>query len=91
MGTQVKKHIPDFESYEEEAEYWETHDSTEFEWEPVEMTVSQPLEVTYAIRLEPQTIEKMREIAASMGIGPTTLARMWILEKLREHTASAWP
>jgi hypothetical protein len=89
MGTQAKKHIPDFESYEEEAEYWGTHDSTEFEWKPIEMTVSRPLKVTYAIRLEPQTVEKIRKIAVNMGIGPTTLARMWILEKLREHTASA--
>jgi len=89
MDRQTKKHIPDFESYEEEAEYWDTHDSTEFEWEPIEMTVSRPLKVTYTIRLELQTIEKMREIAANMGIGPTTLARMWILEKLREHAARA--
>ncbi|MDH7485535.1 MAG: CopG family antitoxin [Anaerolineae bacterium] len=89
MDTQKKKHIPDFESYEEEAGYWGTHDSTKFEWEPIKMTVSRPLKVTYAIRLEPQTVEKIREIAANMGIGPTTLARMWILEKLHEHTASA--
>ena len=89
MGTQVKKHIPDFESYEEEAKFWDIHDSTEFEWEPVEVKVSRPLKVTFAIRLDPQTVEKLREVAASMGIGPTTLARMWILEKLREHMAGA--
>jgi hypothetical protein len=88
MKTRVKKHIPDFESYEEEAEFWDTHDSTEFEWEPVEVKVSRPLKVTFAIRLDPQTVEQLREIAASMGIGPTTLARTWILEKLREHAAS---
>jgi len=57
MGTQVKKHIPDFESYEEEADFWDTHDSTEFEWEPVEVKVSRPLKVTFAIRLDPQTVE----------------------------------
>lgn len=89
MRTQVKKHIPDFESYEEEADFWDTHDSTEFEWEPVEVKVSRPLKVTFAIRLDPQTVEKLREVAAGMGTGPTTLARMWILEKLREHAASA--
>jgi hypothetical protein len=87
MSTQTEKHIPDFEGHEEEAEYWDTHDSTDFEWEPVEMTVSRPLKMTYTIRLEPQTVEQMREIAAGMGVGPTTLARMWILEKLREYTA----
>ncbi len=53
MGTQVKKHIPDFESYEEEAKFWDIHDSTEFEWEPVEVKVSRPLKVTFAIRLDP--------------------------------------
>jgi len=84
----VKKHIPDFESYEEEADFWDTHDSTEFEWEPVEVKVSRPLKVTFAIRLDPQTVEKLREVAASMGLGPTTLARMWILEKLHEYATN---
>ena len=35
------------------------------------------------IRLAPETLEKLRTQADEMGIGPTTLARIWILEHLR--------
>jgi len=46
MNIQTEKHIPDFEGHEEEAEYWGTHDSADFEWEPAEMTVTHPLRLT---------------------------------------------
>lgn len=38
-----------------------------------------------AIRLDEETLTQLREIAQERGIGPTTLARMWILEHLREQ------
>lgn len=37
-----------------------------------------------AIRLDSETLARVRELAREQGIGPTTLARMWILEHLRE-------
>jgi len=46
MNAQTETHIPDFESHEEEAKYWGTPDSTDFEWEPAEMTVTRPLKMT---------------------------------------------
>ena len=41
-GIPVRSRIPDFASLEEEAEFWDTHDSTEFEdeWEPVDLEVA---------------------------------------------------
>lgn len=39
---------------------------------------------TITIRLAPEHMQKLREIASKMGIGPTTLARMWIIEKFYE-------
>ena len=40
-----------------------------------------------AIRLDEETLEQLRTLARDKGIGPTTLARMWILEHLhREHS-----
>ena len=37
------------------------------------------------IRLDPDSLTKLRETANRQGIGPTTLARMWILEHLHAH------
>jgi hypothetical protein len=59
----VKSKIPRFESYEEEAEFWDTHDTTEFEdeFEPVEVTFAQSLvRRGLTIPLDAQTIELLR-------------------------------
>ncbi len=39
------------------------------------------------IRLDPKTLGQVREEAGKLGLGPTQLIRMWVLERLR--TASA--
>lgn len=86
MHAKTKKQIPDFASIEEEAEFWDTHDLTEFEdeLEPVEFTIAQPLKQTWmlSIRLDKETFDALREIAKPKGLGASTLARMWILEEL---------
>lgn len=38
---------------------------------------------TITIRFEPKYLEIIKSKAFHLGIGPTTLARMWILEKLQ--------
>jgi hypothetical protein len=45
---------------------------------------AQNLSAGITIRLDPRTLEKLRQEAHQRGIGPTTLARMWILERLQE-------
>lgn len=37
-----------------------------------------------AIRLDEETLARLRGLAQEQGIGPTTLVRMWVLEHLRE-------
>lgn len=82
---QAKSRIPEFQTYEEEAEFWDTHDTTEFEdeFEEVQVRFSKNLSQSLTVRLDEGTIKQMRDIARQKGIGPTTLARMWILERLR--------
>ena len=43
------------------------------------------------IRLDPQTLLALRAVAKEKGIGPTTLARLWIKERLQgtEHPTPA--
>lgn len=79
--------IPQFASYEEEAEFWDTHDTTDFEDEmkPVKVTFAQNLSEPLSIRLDPDTLAQLRARAHEKGIGPTTLARMWLLERLRSE------
>lgn len=50
--------------------------------EPVDVEVKQPLEKIVPIRLSADHWAELYRYAHELGIGPTTLARMWILEKL---------
>ena len=87
----AKSQIPRFKTIEEEAEFWDTHSTTDFEDEFEEVSDVQFV-VTRAkpkkaitVRLDPETAAALAEQAQAKGIGPSTLARMWILERLREQ------
>ncbi len=89
MATQEQKdlkQIPRFSSLEEMAEFWDTHDSTEYEheFEPVEFTVSPTLTNSYmlSIRLEKAVFDEIHAAAKAKGMGTSTLVRMWILDEL---------
>ncbi len=62
----------------EEGEAWEKTD------EVVGVDVRRPLDKVIPVRLPSEEWEELRRQARELGIGPTTLARMWILEKLRQ-------
>jgi hypothetical protein len=55
--------------------------------EVVELEVKRPLDHVIPVRLSSDKWEAIRREAAEVGVGPTTLARMWILEKLRSVRA----
>ena len=84
--------IPPFDSIEEEAQFWDTHSVVE------EINEGSVIGFHYArktgsltIRFQPEDIQRIREEAFQRGIGPTTLARMWILEHVRPPTRKASP
>jgi hypothetical protein len=53
--------------------------------EVVQVEVKKPLDKVIPVRLSGDKWEDLRREAKELGIGPTTLARMWILERLRRH------
>ncbi|TRZ96674.1 MAG: hypothetical protein D4R82_00570 [Dehalococcoidia bacterium] len=53
--------------------------------EVVQVEVKRPLDKVIPVRLSADKWEELRREAREMGIGPTTLARMWILERLRQR------
>jgi hypothetical protein len=53
--------------------------------EVVRIEVKKPLDKVIPVRLSGDKWEELRREARELGIGPTTLARMWILERLRQH------
>jgi hypothetical protein len=80
-----KGRIPEFKSVEEEAEFWDSHDLADYwqEFKPVRVRMAKNLSEPLTIRLDPETLAELRSRAKQKGIGPTTLARMWVLERLQ--------
>jgi hypothetical protein len=59
--------------------------------EVVELEIKQPLKVVVPIRLTPEHWEALHKEAKKLGVGPTTLARMWLLERLNQKAAAPKP
>lgn len=80
--------IPKFKTYAEEAEFWDTHDVTDYldemKFVDVEFLPRQKKEETVTIRIEPKLKSRLERLARSYGINLSSLARMWIIEKLRQ-------
>ena len=77
--------LPKTDSIEELARFWDTHDLTEFESELEE--VEEPVfELkrggTMVLRLEPEEVRAVQEIAETRGVEQSDLLREWVLEKL---------
>ena len=88
----AKSRIPTFKTIEEEAAFWDTHSSEEFadELTPVENVkfVKADSKKALTVRFDEETFEELAREAREKGIGPSTLARMVILEHLRTRRAS---
>ncbi len=88
---QKTSRIPEFASREEEAAFWDTHSLADYwdEFKPVRVRFAKNLSEGITIRLDPETLRKVRSLAREKGLGPTTLIRMWVLEHLKEAHPSA--
>lgn len=83
------RRIPEFSSREEEAEWWDTHDITDYldDLQPVKVKFARNLSRGHGVnvRLDPTTDWQLRRIADEKGLGPTTLVRMWVKERLKQE------
>jgi hypothetical protein len=84
-GHPISK-IPDFQSREEEAEFWDTHDFTELldETRPVKLRIGKQLSEGLTVRLDRQDRQDLERRAREQSIGPSTLVRISIKERLRD-------
>ena len=80
---------PNFDkmSYKEEAEWWDAHDLGEI-WDDLEdvdivVDLKKPKEETLILRLQKELKRKLERLARSKGLSTSSLARMWLIEKLQ--------
>ncbi|HBL51838.1 MAG: hypothetical protein A3D24_03750 [Candidatus Blackburnbacteria bacterium RIFCSPHIGHO2_02_FULL_39_13] len=82
-----KSRIPKFNNYEEEAKFWDTHSFADYwdEFEEVDLVVDlhKPKDETLVLRLQKEAKDKLNRVAKKKGVTASSLARMWLTEKLR--------
>ena len=87
MKSKNTNKIPEFKSYEEEAEFWDIHDTTDFldEFRPVNVIYRPKNKVeSLTIKLTTEMKSALSRYARDRQLGVSSLARAWIIEKLGE-------
>ncbi len=82
--------IPESDSIEELARFWDTHDLTDFEDlledAPKRVFARKP-ETVIPVKLPRQEAEEVKRVAKTRGVREATLLRQWVREKLRNATS----
>ena len=82
--------IPKLTGEAEEAEFWGTHDSVHYldDTQPAEVTFmdARPRKQPISLRIDPDAIDQLKDIASRKGMGYQTLMRMWVMERLEQET-----
>ena len=82
-----RTNIPQTDSIQKLADFWDTYDLTDFEDELEE--VDEPvfeLSAQLLVALAPGELETLNALAQSRGISPENLIREWVVERIdRTH------
>lgn len=76
--------IPKFETLEEAAEFWDTHDFEEFvdDTQPVSITVKIPRRKrTLTVPLDLKVFQQIEALAAKRGVRVESMVSAWLTEK----------
>ena len=85
MSKKLDKTPERFETYEEAAEFWDTHDTTDYwdEFQTVEMK-SELRNRHFEVELEEDLIRPLQDRAKEQGVSLGQLASELLRQKLRE-------
>ena len=86
--------IPDTDSIEELARFWDSHDLTDFgdQLEEVRAPIfARRKETTVAVALTRKEAESLKRLAEDEGVEEAKLVRSWVREKLRKASPSPKP
>jgi predicted DNA binding CopG/RHH family protein len=78
-----KSKLPKIDSIEKLAEFWDTHDLTDFESELEE--VAEPVFVrgnAIKVHLKSREAKAVQQMAQAKGVSPEELIRAWVLQEL---------
>lgn len=84
--------IPEFESEDQEREFWAAHESTDFlDWRharQVELPDLRPTTRTISIRLPESMIERLKVLANKRDVPYQSLLKMFVADRIEEELRS---
>jgi hypothetical protein len=89
--TIIRRKLPNTDSIEELARFWDTHDLTDFEEdleEVVEPVFARTKGTSLSIDLQPAEAQRLTKIARSKGVKETSVVRQWVVERLRQSKST---
>lgn len=90
----IRQKLPNTDSIEELALFWDTHDLTDFEedlQEVGEPVFVRPKGTSLSIDLQPAEAQHLKRIARSQGVKETSVVRQWILDRLQQFQDTGGP
>ncbi|MEI8067996.1 MAG: CopG family antitoxin [Candidatus Shapirobacteria bacterium] len=85
-----KNEIPKFKSIQEEADFWDRNDVTDFmpKMKEVKTKYSPKIlkEENIVIRVQPKMKKKLETMAENSGLTLSTMLRMWFVDRLNQNT-----
>jgi predicted DNA binding CopG/RHH family protein len=93
MPNSKKKPIPEFRSEDEEREFWDTHDSTEYlDWQSArrqKFPNLRPTLRTISLRLPVSMIEDLKTLANKRDVPYQSLLKIFLAERLDKERRRA--
>jgi predicted DNA binding CopG/RHH family protein len=85
----TKKKVPQFKSEEEERDFWQTHDSTEYvDWKKAErLTLAnlKPSVKTISLRLPESMLEELKLLANKRDIPYQSLIKVFLSDRIEQE------
>lgn len=88
MKKQLKP-IPEFANEDEERQFWEEHDSSEYlDWDQAQQVIMprlKPTTKTISLRLPQHLLDSIKAAANARDVPYQSLIKVWLQEKLHGH------
>jgi hypothetical protein len=80
------KHLPEFTSYEEIADFWDTHSLADYweQTEPAEFEVSEQARRRYVVHIDRDLLSRVQRVAQKRGVSTESLVNLLLEQRLRE-------
>jgi predicted DNA binding CopG/RHH family protein len=80
------KQIPEMKSYEEIAEFWDTHSLADYwdQTEPVEFELDPQARRRYLVALDPELLQRIQKLAQVRGLSTESLVNLLLEQRLHQ-------